>query len=122
MTREELLKKEWANEDQMTADCWQYAHNTYQVLRGLIFHVPNGGKRTPQEAMKFKAMGVVPGIPDLINLYRHVCGLEAKMEKGRISDAQHKIKICWEVNGIPIYYFYNASEFLAILEKKILQI
>ena len=31
----------------------------------LIFHVPNGGRRSITQAMKFQKMGVVPGIPDL---------------------------------------------------------
>lgn len=30
------------------------------------FHVPNGGYRAKQEAEKFKLMGVVPGVPDLV--------------------------------------------------------
>lgn len=31
----------------------------------LVFHIPNGGKRDAREAALFKAMGVLPGIPDL---------------------------------------------------------
>jgi len=30
------------------------------------FHTPNGGKRGAVEAMRFKTMGVRPGIPDLL--------------------------------------------------------
>lgn len=32
----------------------------------LVHHSPNGGYRTKAEAGRFKAMGVVPGFPDLI--------------------------------------------------------
>lgn len=32
----------------------------------LVFHVPNGGKRSLSEARRFKGLGVVAGIPDLI--------------------------------------------------------
>lgn len=31
----------------------------------LIYHVPNGGKRDIKTAVRFKAMGVCPGIPDI---------------------------------------------------------
>ena len=31
----------------------------------LWWHVPNGGRRHPAEARKFKEMGVRPGVPDL---------------------------------------------------------
>jgi VRR-NUC domain. len=32
----------------------------------LLYHVPNGGKRNITEAVQFKAMGVKPGVPDLV--------------------------------------------------------
>lgn len=32
---------------------------------GLMFHVPNGGKRSKAEAARFKAEGVKPGVPDV---------------------------------------------------------
>lgn len=31
----------------------------------MLYHVPNGGKRNPAEAARFKAMGVKAGVPDL---------------------------------------------------------
>ena len=31
----------------------------------MLYHVPNGGKRNPTEAARFKAMGVKAGVPDL---------------------------------------------------------
>lgn len=36
----------------------------------LSIHVPNGGLRTAREAAKFKALGVLPGIPDIVILGR----------------------------------------------------
>lgn len=46
---------EWAN--------WN--RSRYPELE-LLFHVPNGGKRSAVEAARFKAMGVKAGVPDLI--------------------------------------------------------
>lgn len=36
--------------------------------QSVVFHVPNGGKRSKSQAALFKALGVVAGIPDLVVL------------------------------------------------------
>ena len=36
----------------------------YPALK-LLFHIPNGGKRNPREAARFKKAGVKAGVPDL---------------------------------------------------------
>lgn len=51
---EQILLFTWAN----------YAMGTWPEL-ALLFHIPNGGKRSAAEAGRFKAMGVKPGVPDL---------------------------------------------------------
>lgn len=59
----------------------------------LLYHVPNGGKRTAREAARFKAEGVKPGVPDLVlpvarNGY-HGLYIELKRRKGgTVSDNQ----------------------------------
>ena len=53
-------------EDQLQTACvrwWDYAH---PGISWALFHVPNGGKRNAKEAARFKAMGVRPGVPDLL--------------------------------------------------------
>ena len=53
------------------------------------FHCPSGGGRSKAEAGIFKAMGVKPGVPDLIIIYDgRVVAIELKAEKGRLSPAQ----------------------------------
>ena len=55
----------------------------------LIFHIPNGGKRSPAEGAKFKAMGVVAGVPDLfipslslwIEMKKEIGGIVSKEQK-----------------------------------------
>lgn len=55
----------------------------------LFFHCPNGGYRRHTEAQRFKAMGVVPGIPDIGIVWSgKIIWLELKSGKGRESDAQ----------------------------------
>jgi hypothetical protein len=77
------------SEDRLQADCYQWFHNTYPELRGLLWHVPNGGVRNAAEANKLKAMGVVPGVADLHFFYKEKLNIfELKTEKGRLSPAQ----------------------------------
>lgn len=56
------------NEDAIQADVVQWARK--QSLQNpelkWLFHVANGGSRHPVEAMRLKALGVVPGITDLV--------------------------------------------------------
>src|SRR5512139_1200800 len=55
----------------------------------VFWHTPNDAKRTPGNANRLKAMGMVPGVPDLI-LCRNgeTFFLEIKSAKGRLSDNQ----------------------------------
>ena len=64
----------------------------YKWPNKTIFHCPNGGKRDGREAHKFKQMGVLPGIPDVlcINPARvyNGCAIELKNKLVRLSDPQ----------------------------------
>ena len=127
MTRDDFLNSVFANEDQFTAAAFLYTHENYIETRGLIFHVPNGGKRNVVEAMKFKSMGLVPGEPDFVNMYGVPCGIELKMEhqrnlkNGGLSDDQMRVHAQWRKAGREVYVVYNAIEYLWILETKVLR-
>ncbi len=64
----------------------------YPDVRRLSFHIPNGGNREIQEAVKLKAMGVTAGVPDIfIAIPRdsyHGLFLELKSDGGVVSDVQ----------------------------------
>lgn len=65
-----------------------------------MYHIPNGGARRKSEAARLKAAGVKPGTPDIhlpaghtgadgrqyLSLYIEL----KRLEKGRVSDAQHR--------------------------------
>ena len=66
----------------------------------LAFHVPNGGKRHVWEAAKFKRMGVVPGIPDILILQGgHLYGIELKVGKAKQTGSQKQIESVFEKCG-----------------------
>ena len=79
-------------EDTLQKSCVAWWDWTHPRLSHLLFHVPNGGKRNLKEATKFKAMGVRPGVSDLILLvpsrtYHFIC-YELKIGKNTQTDNQ----------------------------------
>lgn len=109
------------SEDRLQSDCFLWFHNNYPQYRGLLFHVPNGGNRDAREGNKFKAMGVTPGIPDLILLLPEsggkIMGIEFKTETGRTSPAQDKIHSAWRGVGCYIEVVRGVERFKEIIQK-----
>lgn len=56
----------------------------------IVFHVPNGGTRNIIEASKFKRIGVLAGVADLVVLLPNArcVFLEVKTQRGKQSDNQ----------------------------------
>jgi len=63
------------------------------VPQVLAFHPANGGWRGKAEAARFKAMGVLAGVPDIVVIGPGAKAffLEVKSPTGRLSDAQRDI-------------------------------
>lgn len=76
-------------EEQISLIAWA---DVFLKAPNLLFHIPNGGKRNIVEAVKFKKMGVRPGIPDLFLAYGcggyHGLFIEMKAEKGALTLSQ----------------------------------
>jgi len=81
------------------------------------FHCPNGGKKSPQMGAIHKALGVVPGVPDLIILKGgKMYGLELKAPGGRLSDSQRLVGPRMEECGAEISVARSIDEALITLE------
>ena len=83
---------------------------TYLLKKNILFfHCPNGGKRSCREAVKFKRMGVMAGIPDfVIPVARkdyHGLYLELKRKVGSNTSDNQK----WWINRL------NAEGYRAII-------
>ena len=82
-------------EEQATLFHWAaMLSGRYPELK-LLFHIPNGGKRTKSEAARFQREGVKPGVPDLfLPVARdgyHGLFIEMKRrEGGRVSKEQKR--------------------------------
>lgn len=83
-------------ESRLQAECVAWLWNTYPRTRGLLYHIPNGGLRGAREAATLKAIGVIPGMPDLCLAIPHPQGLgaglyiEMKTDTGSLSKSQKK--------------------------------
>ena len=56
-------------EDQLQAELWAWAWNSYPEARRCMWAVPNGSERNPVEAMRLKATGLLSGVWDLHMLW-----------------------------------------------------
>lgn len=96
------------DEEQIALFQWaDWLSGRYPELK-LLLHIPNGGKRGKAEAGRFKAMGVKPGVPDiLLPISRgksHGLWIELKrVHKGRISSSQREWLHALRLQGYAAY-------------------
>ena len=104
------------SEERIQQECYNWFWNTYPNLRGLLFHVPNGGARSIQEGKMFKKIGVVAGVSDLIFLYKGNAYLfELKNEIGRQSEKQ----LAWQSKVTQQGFYYYIIRDLEKFKKEI---
>ena len=100
------------SEDALQQLCYMWFHNTYPQYRGLLFHVPNGGSRNAREGKKFKQIGVVAGVADLLFLFNGKCYcLELKTEVGRQSKKQQDWQDLVERNDFNYFVIRDVDTF-----------
>jgi hypothetical protein len=73
-------------EDKIQFECCQWLRSN----KITFFHVPNGGLRSKAEASRLTALGVVPGVPDLVILLPNnkTLFVELKKQDGVVSKLQ----------------------------------
>jgi hypothetical protein len=95
-------------ENALQQKCYFWFWNEYPELRGLLFHVPNGGARDGREAKTFALIGVVAGVSDLILLYKgRAFFIELKNGTGKQSPKQKKWQDAVEAQGFT-YFIVNS--------------
>ena len=105
------------SEDQLQSTCYQYFHNQYPNLRGLLWAVPNGGSRNKIEAMKLKATGVISGVYDLHFFHKKTLHLfELKVGSNKLSENQTNwgLQLC--AHGAEIYEIRDFETFKNIID------
>lgn len=105
-------------EDKVQYEVVKWFKRTYPKYAKCLYHIPNGGRRSKSEAMKFKAIGVLAGVPDLIlTLPDRYMYIELKDEGKKPSSAQIELHSIWEELGIPVYIFDNSQEAIKHISK-----
>lgn len=108
-------------EGKIQAGMFQFFHNTYPHLRGLLYHVPNGEYRNKVTAALLTAKGVVAGIPDLVFHYRaKTYFFEIKKPGGTVSPSQKKIHKALDEQRFIIWVIETQEEFEALIKNIIL--
>ena len=82
------------------------------------FHVPNGSKASPQYRRKLAALGLRPGVSDLICLHnKEAFALELKRnERGKVSENQNAFLSNWREAGGHGVVAEGLDEAIACLE------
>lgn len=95
------------SEDQLQSECFQWHWNNFPAERGQLFHV-NQKSRNAIEGNRMKAMGVVPGVSDMILLRPgDIIFIEMKTETGVQSAEQKKFEAL--VTGLGFKYIIVRS-------------
>ena len=93
-------------ESNLQIACFSWFSLQYPQLKGFLFHIPNGGFRGKQEAIRFKCMGVTPGVADLFLMIPskgfHGLFIEMKTDNGKMSDYQQLF--CSRCTGVGYKY------------------
>ncbi len=81
------------------------------------FHPANGGRRSWSEGKSFKAMGVVPGVPDIIIIKGgETFGLELKSLSGAVRPSQRLCHAAMQEAGATTAIAKGLDEALVTLE------
>ena len=124
-SRKEVKENEHeiCNEDteQINVVSWaNWNMNRYPELKWL-HHVPNGGSRNKQEAVKLKQMGVKAGVSDLCLPYPKglYCGLYIEMKFGdnRQQETQKEFLADMAAAGHFVATCYSAEEAVKVIEE-----
>lgn len=117
------------SENKIQSECVLWLWNEHPATRGLLYHIPNGGLRSAREGATFKAMGVVPGIPDLclaiprngfaalyIEMKTGTGSLSPDQEKEhrRLQEAGNKVVVCRSLEQfqMAVIEYLKASAYL----------
>jgi hypothetical protein len=87
--------------------------NKLPQTRLCLFHVPNGMFSNAREGAKFKAQGVISGVPDLVFVWnKKTHYIEVKCEKGKLSENQKALHQKWMEQGVSVNVMRTSEEII----------
>lgn len=103
-------------ESKLQQACVRWFRYEYPQFRGLLFAIPNGGRRSKIEAGIMSAEGVTPGIPDLqLAVPRggyHGKFIEMKIKGNGNSEKQSDIQKRLAEQGYHVSVCYSVEQFI----------
>lgn len=109
-------------ESKIQQEAIMHIWNTYPETRLCLFHVPNGMFTNAREGAKFKAQGVIAGVPDLVFVWQGKTHyIEVKTEKGRLSEQQKALHQKWAEQGVNVAVCRSSEEIIAIVAELVLR-
>lgn len=110
------------SEDALQQKCIFWFHNEYPHLRGLLFSIPNGGDRSGKEGKTLRLTGLMPGVSDLIFLYRTQAYL-IEIKTNSITSKQTKPQQKWqeivEYQGFNYFIAKSLEDFRRLMNQLI---
>lgn len=92
--------------------------NKLPQTRLCLFHVPNGMFSNAREGAKFKAQGVISGVPDLVFVWNGKTHyIEVKCEKGKLSENQKALHQKWMEQGVSVNVMRSSEEIIRFVTK-----
>lgn len=108
-------------ESQLQQQCVKWFRAVHPAYAGLMFSIPNEGRRTRANASRMKAQGIVAGVADLmLSVARggfHALYIEMKSEKGRQTENQVRFQNDVEKQGYKYVICRGFDEFTAEITK-----
>jgi hypothetical protein len=96
--------------------------NKLPQTRLCLFHVPNGMFSNAREGAKFKAQGVISGVPDLVFVWNGKTHyIEVKCEKGKLSENQKALHQKWMEQGVSVNVMRSSEEIIRFVTELVSQ-
>ena len=96
-------------------ECRIHFHNTFPLLRKLLFHVRNNSD-SKRDGAYWKELGVVAGVSDFLFLYAGKCHcIELKTPTGTQSPAQEEWEKLVTEQGIDYYIVNSKQKFVDLI-------
>jgi hypothetical protein len=103
-------------ESKIQQDAIMEIWNKLPETRLCLFHVPNGMFTNAREGAKFKAQGVIAGVPDLVFVWAGKTHyIEVKTAKGVLSPQQKALHQKWAEQGVIVNVVRSSEEIIAIV-------
>lgn len=108
----------WSH-DRLLSECFMWANGMFPQTRMLLFHPVNETKPHPEETQQHflmrlnqnKAIGVVPGVPDLVLMMGPGYGFDVKVGNDRVSEAQLAWAAAIRARGGDFYEIRTLQQF-----------